>query len=72
MISISCGAEQPVSFSMEPRQWPPLSPLPPPGLSHQPLPDPYPSQEFYGGADIVMETAVNGQLKEALEVAMLE
>lgn len=37
-----------------------------------PQPHPYPSQEFYGGADIVMETAVNGQLKEALEVAMLE
>ena len=28
--------------------------------------------EFFGGADIVMEAAQNGQLKEALEVAALE
>ncbi len=30
------------------------------------------AQEFFGGADIIMESAQNGQLKEALEVAYME
>ncbi|GAX75343.1 hypothetical protein CEUSTIGMA_g2788.t1 [Chlamydomonas eustigma] len=36
------------------------------------FPQVYINGEFYGGADIVMEAAQNGQLKEALEVAALE
>lgn len=36
------------------------------------FPQVYINGEFYGGTDIVMEAAQNGQLKEALEVAALE
>jgi monothiol glutaredoxin len=36
------------------------------------FPQVYINGEFFGGADIVMEAAQNGQLKEALEVAALE
>lgn len=36
------------------------------------FPQVYINGEFFGGADIVMEAAQNGQLKEALEVASLE
>jgi len=36
------------------------------------FPQVYINGEFFGGADIVMEAAQNGQLKEALEVAAME